>query len=363
MSVLQLRSLTSVERDAVAAAQKAADHKALLAIKHMAERHIEIEGKAGTALWLFYLPDFTHLFKDWYSQYIEQVRAIYDTTASGEIVFDREYLLLKYRGRRPRNVVGAWLRDGSYHVLEQLTARASEAETVCNAEISRVEALHRRQCELPLADMVAAVSHFAGFGLDHAFPFELFSQRFPQINSTELFTSPISSWDLLYQRALDAAEQVFVNERSYGEAVRSYADHTSYLRWGDICSREDDISYARMMVSHALQTFPNFASLWRYRQEQRDARRISRASQCHAVRTSVSPLRKIERGDHRLFRELSRFAAISQRYNEMRRILFTRTLRLLRDVCETYEQDWRTTSLAELTRTTASPKSFANERR
>ncbi|MBI4133478.1 hypothetical protein HY478_02585 [Candidatus Uhrbacteria bacterium] len=342
-------ALSSAECRAAAHALERADLALLKKIKHMAERHIEVPSTDNHLLWLFYLPDFTRLFVDWYVRYIDHVFAVYAPTADAGLTFDGTNLLFTWRGCRPRERLVHLLDVGEYGTVRTVLEAARQARVDAERALVRFDdRLRGRSSTVTVAELVRVVSRFAAYALNNVFPEELFVERFPHVPLYGAYFTPISSWQLLFERALDALEAIYVGEATREVAVERYARETAYVRWGDIESCDDDLAFAARLFDGIGREFPTCRSIWEHHSARRDRRRISgdprlgHEREVHTWRALVAP------ADRELFDTLITFAAEGQEYNEHRRLIFTRTLRLLRELCERNGHDWRTVSLETL---------------
>lgn len=336
--------LTSVESAAIERAKKDGNYQELMRVKHMAERFIEVEVSGSSSLfWLFYLPDFTRLFKDWYAEYIDQIFAVYRPQAKAWLTFDDNFLLLKYEGERPREVVNRLLEKSPYDGIKDLVIRTRAAEQRCSLLVNGASAP-----ELSL--LVSTMSHFAAYALDTVFPEKLFCKKFPTVELAHLYGSPISSWLLIEEIVQSVLEKMYIGRCSRKEAVRRIASGTSYLRWNDIEDEESDLRFAEYKLARAEIQFPNVKVLWENEEELKFQKRIHNSRTEQDDRYMAECRKHVAAEDLTLFDTLAMFAREGQRCNEMRRLLFTKTLRTLRDFCDKCGLDWRTVTLHKLLR-------------
>lgn len=303
----------------------------LLGVKHMASRYLPVDGP----FWLFYLSDFTRLFKDWYGRYIDAVMHLYKPDASACLHDDSGYLILRYAGQRPRDVVAHWCKTELGRVSQLLD----------NARAAMEKAAHAKG---GLDEIVGQMTTFAAYGLDNVFPDAVLAESFPGVEHGRLFYPVVSSWHTLYLHGRNALEAMYVGELSAEAAVQQYADKC-FLRWGDIETRESDMEYAQRLLKQMTSTYPHYGAIYDAKEEETfrqrlHAPRIAREEYIHHA-LDAAPKRT-----RPLLHLLARFAQEASEYNEMRRILFTRTLRHIRDYCEQERIDWKTASLQAVIR-------------
>ena len=130
--------------------------------------------------------------------------------------------------------------------------------------------------------------------------------------------------------------------------MQEYADKTSFIRWGDIASREEDLAYGAHILGGMTREYPNYAILWRAQVAEREALRIGGSPEQRHARFVAACEAKLPSGKRELFHFLARFATIAQHYNEMRRYIFTKALRQMRDHAESLCVDWLSVPLDAL---------------
>lgn len=333
------------DRCALEASMRSTGLASMSTVKHMAERHVPIAGQVGERLWLFYLPDFTRLFKDWYESYIKSLMRLYGLTGTAHLAVEPTFVVLKYEGVRPRDIVYNALTMSNYGWVEGLLADAALAESACIAGLSSLARGVRNGDASLLPHVLTLLDRFAAFGLNDVFPEALVRARFPSLAAGSLFYSPISSWGILHDTALEHLLSVYCGEMEKVEAASRYALETSYVRWGDIESCEEDIRYAHLMINGFRAVFRDARDIWQYQEERRVKRRISGSPSVRHAQFVRSARSAVAASDRVLFDVVSGFATAAQRYNEMRRLLFTKALRLVRDICESRCLEWRTVPL------------------
>jgi hypothetical protein len=327
---------------------RAADTVELMKIKHMASREAS---PGGNGLWLFYLPDFTRIFKDWYRLYINGLVAAYDTGARFKIAERGPWLMLKYRGLRPRQLFEKAISRGDIGYLKQTTEQARREEKECAVRISEAEESLACGKTFDFEGLLAAMTRFAAKGLDSVIPEELIAKRFPFLSPGHLYRTDVSSWDMIRSKALDLLELVYLGKISLGGASESHARAVGCLRWGDIEAHEDDLAYSARLLDGFSRKYSDLASITEYREHRAFDRRMAAAA---SLAAPAYASRK-----NNLLAAVVSFTREAQRYNEQRRILFTRTLRITRDLCVRLGLDWRSVALAEVSTTAAKAASAA----
>lgn len=340
--------LSEYERRCVARAMDRAKDVVLMDHKHMAERCVTVDGALpGVHFWLFCLPDFTRLFKDWYQRYLETMLRLYQPNACAMLSDDGTWLLLRYEGDRPRAIIERTIRRGAYDDIETLIERAEHAERVAEDAL-RVCETAAPHTDMNLESLITAVTAYAAFGLESLFPEELLVERFPTIALNRLYWTPVSAWQRLLDGAMRSLERVYVGEEREDEAVERYAREASFLRWGDITSHEEDFTFTKRLFVGLRSEFPHYPAIWEAEEQRRFSVRVHGSPLAQYERYVAEARGRIAADDHALFDVLVRFAREAQRYNEMRRILFTRALRILRTQTTLRGLDWRTAALADL---------------
>lgn len=313
-------------------------------IRHMAERCAEVKSSKKKLIFLFYLPDFTMLFKDWYRKYIEFIFKAYPIKAAAKITAGKEFLILKYTGQRPKDFVRSALCKNDFRYLYSLLDRARKAEEECRNALDNFENDIPKLAGIP-KELIEKMSYYASFALNNVFPEEFFMKTFPTVDLARLFYSPISSWEMLYEKASHLLEKIYTGEEDEEKILEGYAREVSYLRWGDICPHSEDVEYSKKIFAGMKMAYPNFSILWNHNQEEEFNSRLSAltyGSYIRKARTGISKSKK------KIFEFMVVFAREAQRYNEMRRILFTKSLRLFRKFCEQKNINWKTISLNSL---------------
>jgi hypothetical protein len=313
-------------------------------IIHMSERQIPLRAKT---LWLFYLPDFTNIFREWYGRYIAGIISIYHPRAKAWIAFEKGFLLLKYSGERPRKVIRRMCECGDWRLVDRILEDAFDAECECGEVIEYFEKNLRRKRKPKLGVLIDAMTRFAAYGLDTVFPEDLLSERFPWVEISRLYGSPISSWSILLEESIASIERIYLGTPEKLE-IKNYAKRFSHLSWGTIRSQDYDLAFAETMLRGAKHNLPNLKAIWDRTQLRAEQARIHGSSAGNYIRYVNRCAGQIADGDRALWEHLVRFASEAQRYNEMRRIYFTKTLKLVRDFAEMNSIDWRTVSLSRL---------------
>lgn len=311
----------------------------LLSVKHMADRHIPLQNRN---YWLFYLPDFTPLFKDWYGLYISNVIQLYNPEAKATIMCDKEYLLLRYEGKRPKEIVAEQCAHPDY--LENLLYACRRTQDTCHLLLVENEKKLKEGKEPNLEQVIGKITEFAAYGLDNVFSEELFHEKFPFAALQQLTYIKRSSWGELYNKALGLLEATHVGEITEEEAIMLHAEHASYLRWGDIETKEKDVQFSKRLLTQMKTTYPTYQEIYEYQLQQKEV--LRRVPESPALRYRQECMQLAE--DKELFSSMVTFAQAAVDYNEMRRILFTRTLRFLRNYCETKQLDWTIISLVDV---------------
>ncbi|MDP3770589.1 MAG: hypothetical protein Q8R40_06670 [bacterium] len=343
-------SLTEEEKRAIFEAKASADTKELLAIKHMAERFVGVECESSAMLWVFYLPDFTRLFKDWYCLYIKKIFEIYTPDASACIHDDGDgYVLLRYKGERPRDIVLHEILNGNWDYVTRLLERAKRSELSCMQQIDRFENfLCKHTDAFDFEAFMDALSTFAGYGLDTLFPETLVEEMFPHVDVSALYHSPLSSWGMLLEGMLTHLEMVYAKKITEETAIDRYADTISYLRWGDIESHENDLAFTRKLFMQEKRSYPSFAHIAARSQRLYEEKRIFGMPTIRYQMYLEKFACELDASLKMSFFHLAEFATKAQQYNELRRILFTKSLRLMRELCEQMSLDWRSVSISAL---------------
>ncbi len=337
--------LNKDEKEAIRNAKASTSKEELLRVKHMAERSIPVEGNNKNSFWFFYLPDFTNIFKDWYGKYIDGIIETYETGAQACIHMDDDYLLLKYSGLRPKEVVKRKILSNPNYVYS-LIDKAETAQLDCESELRKFGGSSRHHYG-DLKNLVEKVTNFASYGLDTVFPESLMLERFPFINLSELYYSRISSWTQLREKGIDYLESIYVGEKSYNLAINEYAEKVSYMRWGDIESKENDAKFTRTLFASLSTNFPDYGAIYNYKKNNEENNHLfSRSLKYNTYVHEVS--KNICDKDKKLFDSLLFFAHHAIEYNERRRMYFTRGFKLIRNFCEENDVNWRTVSLNEL---------------
>lgn len=346
------------EAQCVARAKERAKGVVLMDIKHMAERFVPVEeGLPGVYHWLFSLPDFTRLFKDWYRRYVEHIFACYQPNAYAMCSDDGTWLLLRYEGERPRDIIARAFEHGEYEVIRSLMRRIEQAEQDAEAVLRAHGARMNGSGGLAnLERLVATVTTYAAFGLENLFPEELVRDRFPHVELNQLYWTPVSAWQRLIDEAVRTLDRVYAGEEREGAAMERYAKESSFLRWGDIASAEEDRAFTERFFVGLRREYPHVGAIWEADEERRFRRRVHGSPLAQHERLLADVRRSIASADLERFDVLAEFAGAAQRYNEMRRIIFTRTLRVLRKHCEHRGIDWRSVALSDLLSTTTSER-------
>lgn len=343
------------EAQCVARAKEHAKDVVLMDIKHMAERFVPVEEwLPGVFHWLFYLPDFTRLFKDWYRLYVERIFVCYQLNAYAMCSDDGTWLLLRYEGERPRDLIARAFKHGKYEVIRSLMRRVDQAEQDAEAVLRAHGARMNGGGGLPdLERLVATVTTYAAFGLENLFPEEFVRDRFPHMELNQLYWTPVSAWQRLIDEAVRTLDRVYAGEEREGAAMERYARETSFLRWGDVASAEEDRAFTERFFVGLRREYPHVGAIWEADEERRFRVRVHGSPLTQHERYLAEVRKSIASADLECFDVLAEFAGTAQRYNEMRRIIFTRTLHVLREHCEHRGIDWRGVSLCNLLRTTA----------
>lgn len=337
------------EAQCVARAKERAPHVVLMDIKHMAERFVPVEeGLPGVFHWLFYLPDFTRLFKDWYRRYVEHIFACYQLNAYAMCSDDGTWLLLRYEGERPRDLIARAFKHGEHEAIRSLMRRVDQAEQDAEAALRTYGTrTNGSGGSANLERLVSAVTAYAAFGLENLFPEELVRKRFPGVELNQLYWTPVSAWQRLIDGAVATLERVYVGEEREAEAMERYARETSMLRWGDIASAEEDRAFTERFFAGLRREYPHYGAIWEAERERLFRMRVHGSPLTQHERYLAEVRKDIASADLECFNVLAEFAGAAQRYNEMRRIIFTRTLRALREHCEQQGIDWRSVSLCD----------------
>lgn len=333
----------SSDRQILSRAKKNPNLGELVHIKHMTERYVEQPRKLAKTYWMFYLPDFTRIFRDWYMWYIAEMLRVYGVKAHAEMEWDGTYLTLRYVGKRPITLVTEWLNNHEYDKLHALYEHIDQAERT--AHKSLYACAHGTLTQTKLRECVQSVTAYATYGLNNVFPEELFETTFPQARIAALFTTNNSAWGALWKHAIDALEYHYVHHTPMSWTISAFAREHAHLRWGDIISREDDITFSTKILRDASVTYPSRTDILRERICEYERRRaLCSRSTNHA---ELRALRQtIPRHQRALFDIYAEFGARSQYYNEERRIVFTRCLKLIRQYCEGGKMNWRTAPLS-----------------
>jgi hypothetical protein len=329
--------------------------------KHMAERFVPVEGGLpGVYYWLFLLPDFTRLFKDWYRRYVTQIFACYQLNAYAMCSDDGTWLLLRYEGERPRDLIARAFAHGEYEVIRLLMRRVEQAEQDAEAVLRAHGArMHGSGGLADLERFVATVTAYAAFGLENLFPEEFIHDRFPHVELHQLYWTPVSAWQRLIDEGVHMLDRVYAGEERESAAMERYAKEASFLRWGDIASAEEDRAFTERFFAGLRREYPHVGAIWGAEEERRFCVRVYGSPLAQHERELAEVRKNIAPENLECFNVLAEFAAAAQRYNEMRRIIFTRTLRVLRGHCERNRIDWRSVSLNSL----LNASSYGQERR
>lgn len=350
--------LAPYEAQCVARAKERAKDVVLMDIKHMAERFVLVEeGLPGVFHWLFSLPDFTRLFKDWYRLYVERIFVCYQLNAYAMCSDDGTWLLLRYEGERPRDLIARAFEHGEHEAIRSLMRRTEQAEQDAEAVLRAHGTRMNGSGGLAnLERLVATVTTYAAFGLENLFPEELVRDRFPHVELNQLYWTPVSAWQRLVDEAVRTLDRVYVGEEREGVAMERYAKEVSFLRWGDIASAEEDLAFTERLFAGLRHEYPHAVAIWEAEQERRYRARVYGSPLTQHERALAEMRKSIAPADIECFNVLAQFAGAAQRYNEMRRIIFTRTLRVLRKHCEHRGIDWRSVALSDLLSTTTSER-------
>lgn len=323
------------------------DLESMLKVKHMAHRRVALGELSAGEVWLFYMPDFTQIFKDWYRLYIDAVKARYNPAAETNLHFDQDFILLKYGGVRPREVLERLLRHEDWEGVEALLKRCHQAEFECERQL-RVLSAGKCLETSSVSRLVGAMTDFAAFGIDNIFPEALLVREFPFVDLSTAYFSRLSAWGLIHKRTLEALADYFAGTLTRKEAVDRVAATAAHLGWGDIESLEFDSALAEKLLGSYMKQYPNLADLHESAEAERQGLRFS-GSPALRYGLSIRNWRtKVESSDQPLFDLLVRLAREAQEYNEKRRLLFTQSLRVLRSLCEQEKLDWRTCRLEEV---------------
>lgn len=345
------------EAQCVARAKERAKDVVLMDHKHMAERFVPVEeGLPAVSHWLFELPDFTRLFKDWYRRYVTQIFACYQPNAYAMCSDDGTWLLLRYEGERPRDIIARAFERGEYGVVRSLMHRVDQVEQDAEAALQTHAARTNGSVGAGLEPLVSAVTRFAAFGLENLFPETFATARFPQVALHQLYWTPVSAWQRLLDEAVVMLDRVYAGEEREREAMERYARESSFLRWGDIASADDDRAFTERFFAGLRREYPHVVAIWEAEQERRHRARVYGSPLAQHEHELDELRRRIAPADLECFNVLAKFAGAAQRYNEMRRIIFTRTLRALREHCEQREINWRSVALSDLLSTTTSER-------
>ncbi|MBI4434988.1 hypothetical protein HY635_04235 [Candidatus Uhrbacteria bacterium] len=344
--------LSEYERRCIARATGRAKDVILMDIRHMAERCVTVDGALPNVhFWLFCLPDFTRLFKDWYQRYLEATLRLYQPNAHAMLSDDGTWLLLRYEGDRPRTVIERAIRRGQYDDVLSLIARAERAERMAEDAL-RMHETSQPCTAVDLDPLITAVTAYVAFGLESLFPEEIIVERFPTVALNRLYWTPVSAWQRLLDAAMRSLERVYIGEAREDEAMERYAREVSFLRWGDIASHEEDLTFTKRLFVGLRSEFLHYPAIWEAEEQRQFHVRVYGSPLTQYERYVAEERTRIAKDDHALFDVLVRFAREAQRYNEMRRILFTRALRILRAQAIAQGLDWRTAALADLLSTT-----------
>ena len=347
--MLDCRSVNCLKSQEMAAIEKAkssADKGKLLEIKHMAERYVPLDiGSGQTSFWLFYLPDFTNIFRDWYCRYTAGIIETYKTNAHACIHRSAEYFLLKYCGQRPKELVLKKLEENPKWIYD-LISEVHKSEADCSRELWKFENNLKNSSAPDVAELIDKVNNFAAYGLDNVFPENYFVKKFPFAYLSGLYPNNLSSWLMIWEKAVTCLDAVYNKEKTEGQAAQEIAD-ISYLRWGDMESKEDDLKFAQRYMGRLKISFPNWFSICDYREKKKEDERINLNLSRHiSYANEISA--QMNANDKEIFKSMAYFACESIAYNEKRRINFTKCLRLLRDYCEQRDIDWRVARLEDL---------------
>lgn len=344
----QLR-LSTGDKTAIAKEKSTAPLKKMLEIRHMAERCLEIPVSKDSFIWIFYLPDFTRIFKDWYRMYLDNIFELYQPDARAILVDEGKWLTLKYAGERPIQIIRQMLAAKDFDSVSQLMKKADEAEKACRSDLNSME-FWLRTGTLPAIPRKAvnSMNRFAAFALNNVYPDRYFHENFPLVDLNRLLTSKISSWKILYDKSVELLEPVYAGIYPEEQAVSEYAQNFSFIRWGDICSSEDDSDYSLKMIRDAKSSFQNYSLVWNYLEHQKEERRLDRMEDAARHSYVKKVLEKIPPAQKNLFTAMEKMAAKAQRYNEMRRLFFTRFLKIIRSFCENKTINWKNASLEKI---------------
>jgi hypothetical protein len=339
--------LTRMECQAIEKGIASTDLKSMLGVKHMAQRRIALGKLAAGEVWLFYLPDFTPIFKGWYHLYIEAVKARYNPSAETNLHLGPEFVLLKYQGVRPREVLERLLRYENWGGVELLLRQCRQAEHECEGQLRELSARKRLRGSA-VAKLVYAMTNFAAFGIDNIFPEALLVRKFPFVDLSAVYFSRLSTWGLIHERALDVLTDRFAGTLTHHEAVVQLATKAAYLGWGDIESPESDRAFAEKLLASYIKQYPNLAVLHESAESEREDLRLT-GSPALRYGQSVSTWRtSVDARSQSMFDLLIMLAREAQEYNEKRRLLFTQSLRIIRTYCEQENLDWRQCRLEEV---------------
>jgi|GEM_PF-4567929 len=338
-----------LEQSVCAARTKAAaDSSELLKIKHMAARCLDIANQRPEhRVWLFYLPDFTAIFKDWYGCYVDAVVNLYDRNSRFTIQREPDFLRLDFFGRRPSQIISNLVENGCFEEISKLLAAAIQARCKCQLQLDAAEKKLQAGRIPDRTLLINTVTEFSAYGLDQVFPERILIQHFPGVEPARLYFTPISSWAILIEKVIEGLEQIYLQRASESEIIGNYAKRFSHLRWGDIEHPNADLYYSeKIFASYKLQ-FPGIKNIWQMREERKQHRRFYGSSGANYTQYLENFRKTLNPGSIELFDALAHFAAEAQQYNEWRRILFTKSLRLIREIAFMQNQNFQKVSLVE----------------
>jgi hypothetical protein len=339
--------LNRMERVAIERGVASADLVSMLKVKHMAHRRVTLGQLSAGEVWLFYLPDFTQIFKDWYRLYIDAVKARYNPAAETNLYFGQDFVLLKYGGIRPRGVLERMLRHEDWEGIETLLKRCHQAEFECERQLLTLAA-DKSLAPQAVAKLVSSMTNFAAFGLDNIFPEDLLVRKFPFVDLSTVYFSRLSTWGLIHKRTLETLADHFAGTLTHDGSVERLAATAAYLGWGDIENPESDRLFAATLLTSYMKQYPNLAVLHESAEAEREGLRFSGSPALHYGQSIHKWRAGIDPSDLKLFDWLVRLAREAQEYNEKRRLLFTQSLRALRSYCEQEKLDCRHCQLVEV---------------
>lgn len=343
-------NLSDSDKAAIAKEKSKASRIKMLETKHMAERCLEVPVSKDKIIWLFFLPDFTRIFRDWYRGYLDNIFELYQPNARALLIDDEKWMTLKYAGERPIQIIRKMLASKDFYSVSQLLKKADEAESICKFDLDSMEFNLKTGKLLAIPKKaVDSMNHFAAFALNNVYPDQYFRENFPLADLNRLLTSKISSWKILYDKSVELLEPVYAEIHPEEWAIREYAQNFSFIRWGDIGSPKEDKDYSLKMIRDAQSRFRNYSMVWTYLEQQKEERRMCQMEDATRHSYVKKALTKVPPPQKTLFNTMERMAAKAQMYNETRRLFFTRFLKIIRSFCEKEKIDWKTASLKEVT--------------